>query len=264
MKVIIAKIFCFLTVLLMSSNLVFSSISESNSNATIQLKKKTKEELQFSDALSIPIVSFVLEKDPYEESDFFEDLSFDFTFSKKEMEPYEYQNYILKVSGDEDFRQLSGVAHFIENKQGLDTDYGKLQTTIMLISSTREELEKDLKASFEQFNSLGFVVIREDIFLEHCFWSQLPGNFHYLRRQKVINTNRIAGFAALHNFPSGLIAGNKWGPAATVFRTVLNTPYFFNFHDGDLGHSLIMGPENSGKTVLLNFLVTQSRRFSRS
>lgn len=187
--------------------------------------------------------------------------SFDFTFSKKEIEPYEYQNYILKVSGDEDFRQLSGVAHFIENKQGLDTDYGKLQTTIMLISSTREELEKDLKASFEQFNSLGFVVIREDIFLEHCFWSQLPGNFRYLRRQKVINTNRIAGFAALHNFPSGLIAGNKWGPAATVFKTVLNTPYFFNFHDGDLGHSLIMGPAGSGKTVLLNFLVTQARRF---
>ena len=187
--------------------------------------------------------------------------SFDFTFSKKEIEPYEYQNYILKISGDEDFRQLSGVAHFIENKRGLDTDYGKLQTTIMLISSTREELEKDLKSSFEQFNSLGFVVVREDIFLEHCFWSQLPGNFHYLRRQKVINTNRIAGFAALHNFPSGLIAGNKWGPAATVFKTVLNTPYFFNFHDGDLGHSLVLGPDNSGKTVLLNFLVTQAQRF---
>jgi hypothetical protein len=81
MKVVIAKIVCFLTVLLMSSNLVFSSISESNSNTIIQLKKKTKEELQYSDALSIPILSFVLEKDPYEESDFFEDLSFDFTFS---------------------------------------------------------------------------------------------------------------------------------------------------------------------------------------
>jgi len=187
--------------------------------------------------------------------------SFDFTFSKKDLDPYEYQNYILQVSGDEAFRTLSGISDFVESKRDLPTDYGKLQTTIMFISHQREELEKDVKSALEQLNSLGFVMIREDIFLEHCFWSQLPGNFRYLRRQKLINTGKIAGFAALHNYPAGLIGGNKWGPAATVFRTVLNTPYFFNFHDGNLGHTIILGPQSSGKTVLLNFLLLQSRRF---
>jgi len=188
--------------------------------------------------------------------------SFDFIFNKKDLEHYEYQNYILKVSGDEDFRQISGAANFLESKSGLPTDYGKLQTTIMFINHTREALDIDVKAAMEQFNALGFVVIREDIFSEHCFWAQLPGNFRYLRRQKIINTYRVAGFAALHNFPAGTIAGNNWGPAVTVLRTVLNTPYFFNFHDGPDCHSLIMGPEGSGKTVLLNFLLTQARRFN--
>ena len=188
--------------------------------------------------------------------------SFDFIFTKKDLEPYEYQDYILQVSGDEDFRQLSGAANFVESKKGLRTDYGKLQTTIMFISPTKDDLENDIKKALEQFNSLGFVVTREDIFAEHCFWSQLPGNFSFLRRQKVINTNRVAGFATLHNFPSGTIDGNHWGPAVTTLKTVLNTPYFLNFHDGDLGHSLIFGPENSGKTVLLNFLLTQSQKFN--
>jgi type IV secretion system protein VirB4 len=188
--------------------------------------------------------------------------SFDFTFSKKDLEPYEYQNYILQISGDEDFRQTIGLADFIDNNRGLSTDYGKLQTTIMMISRSQEDLEKDVKSALEQFNSLGFAMVREDIFLEHCFWSQLPGNFRYLRRQKLIDTNHLAGFAALHNFPTGIIAGNEWGPAVTVLKTVLNTPYFFNFHDGDLGHTVILGPENSGKTVLLNFLLTQARRFN--
>ncbi len=186
--------------------------------------------------------------------------SFDFTFSKKDLEHYEYQDYILQVSGDEDFRQISGVANFIESKHDLPTDYGKLQTTIMLISKSREDLERDVKSILDQFSTLGFVAVREDIFLEHCFWSQLPANFRYLRRQKLINTHRVAGFAALHNFPSGSIAGNKWGSAVTVLKTVLNTPYFFNFHEGDLGHTIVLGPKNSGKTVLINFLLTQLRK----
>lgn len=187
--------------------------------------------------------------------------SFDFTSNKKSIESREYQNYILQVSGDEDFRELSGAANFAESNQGNSTDYGKQQITLMVIGHTKEELDKDIKLLFEQFASLGFVLIREDIFSEHCFWAQLPANFHYLRRQRSINTKRIAGFAALHSFPSGIIAGNKWGSAVATFRTVLNTPYFFNFHDADLGHSLILGEKDSGKTTLVNFLIAQSMKF---
>ena len=40
----------------------------------------------------------------------------------------------------------------------------------MVISHTKEELDKDIKLLFEQFASLGFVLVREDIFSEHCFW----------------------------------------------------------------------------------------------
>ncbi len=187
--------------------------------------------------------------------------SFDFTFNKKSLEQREYQNYILKVSGDEEFRQLSGAANFADSNKGNLIDYGKQQITLMVISRTKEALDRDIKLLFEQFASLGFVLVREDVFSEHCFWSQLPANFRHLRRQRIINTNRIGGFAALHNFPSGSIAGNKWGPAVTTFRTVLNTPYFFNFHNGDLGHTLVLGPKGSGKTTLINFLLAQSRRF---
>jgi len=187
--------------------------------------------------------------------------SFDFAFTTKDLEPYEYQNYILQISGDEEFRQESGIANFIESKSDLSTDYGKQQITIMIISKTQKELEDDVRMAFEQFNALGFVVVREDIFSEHCFWSQLPANFSFLRRQRIINSYRIAGFAALHNFPSGSMEGNYWGPAVCVLRTVLDTPYFFNFHDGDLGHTLILGPRSYNRAELLNFLILNARKF---
>lgn len=187
--------------------------------------------------------------------------SFDFAFSKKDLEPYEYQNYILQVSGDEEFRQQSGVANFIESVNDGPTDYGKQQITIMIISKDQQKLEEDVRMAFEQFNALGFVVVREDIFAEHCFWSQLPANFSFLRRQRLINTHRVAGFAALHNFPSGSLEGNYWGPSVCVLKTVLDTPYFFNFHDGDLGHSLILGPQSPNRAELINFLLLQARKY---
>lgn len=186
--------------------------------------------------------------------------SFDFSFSRKDLAHFEYQDYIAKVSGDEDFRVFSGIANFMESNTGKATDYGKLQTTIMFISKSVDQLEKDIKKATEKFTSLGYVIVREDVFAEHCFWSQLPANFSFLRRQKLINTLRIGGFAALHNFPTGLIDGNKWGPAVTVVKTILNTPYFFNFHDGDCGHTLILGPKGSGKAVMVNFLLAQTRK----
>ena len=187
--------------------------------------------------------------------------SFDFTFLKKDLENFEYQDYILKVSGDEEFRQASGLANFIENKQGLATDYVKEQITIMILSKTHDGLEKDIAMAFEQFANLGFSAIREDIFLEHCFWSQLPANFHFLKRQKIINSNRVAGFAALHSFPAGKSRSNHWGPAVCALQTVLDTPYFFNFHDGKSGHTSIVGAHDSNQVGILNFLLLQARKF---
>ncbi len=47
-----------------------------------------------------------------------------------------------------------------------------------------------------------------------------------------------------------------------VFETTSATPFFFNFHDGDLGNFTIIGPSGSGKTVVLNFLAAQAQKFS--
>ncbi len=187
--------------------------------------------------------------------------SFDFSYNESELAHFKYQDKMLKISEDESFRNISGIANFFESVDGTATDYGKLQTTIMIISKTREELDRDAKLISEQFQALGVVVVREDLFMEDCFWSQLPANFRFLKRQKIINSYKIAGFSSLYSFASGSISGNYWGPAVAAFKTITNTPYFFSFHDGDQGHSIFLGKKSSGKTVLLNFILAQSRRF---
>ncbi|MFT6077909.1 MAG: type IV secretion system protein VirB4, partial [Rickettsiales bacterium] len=187
--------------------------------------------------------------------------SLDFIGRDQALAYFEYQNYILEVSGDDEFRYLSDIEHAIESDTKSPTDYAEQQITIMLINDSVSGLEDDTKKALSKLHDLGLVSIREDILSEHCFWSQLPGNFQFLRRQNPITTSRIAGFASLQNFPVGSRIRNHWGNAVSIFRTILGTPYFFNFHDGDNGHTLIAGPSKSGKTVLLNFLTSQSRKF---
>jgi type IV secretion system protein VirB4 len=65
----------------------------------------------------------------------------------------------------------------------------------------------------------------------------------------------------MHNYPLGKPSGNHWGEAVTVMDTTSGTPFFFNFHVRDVGHTLIIGPTGAGKTVLMNFLCAQAQKF---
>ena len=109
---------------------------------------------------------------------------------------------------------------------------------------------------------IGAVAVREDVNLEPCFWGQFPGNESYLVRRALISTANAAGFLSLHGLSIGRASGNHWGEAVTVLETTAATPYFFNFHEGDLGHFTVIGPSGSGKTVVMNFLAAQAQRFA--
>jgi type IV secretion system protein VirB4 len=108
---------------------------------------------------------------------------------------------------------------------------------------------------------LGIVAVREDIALEPAFWAQFPANFKYIARRGLVSTSNFAGLASCHNFALGRPSGNHWGEAVTLLETTAAGPYFFNFHQGDLGNFTVIGPSGSGKTVVLNFLLAQARKF---
>jgi type IV secretion system protein VirB4 len=60
----------------------------------------------------------------------------------------------------------------------------------------------------------------------------------------------------------GQADGNHWGEAVTLLQTTSSTPFFFNFHQGDLGNFSVIGPSGSGKTVVMNFLAAQAQKFA--
>lgn len=140
--------------------------------------------------------------------------------------------------------------------------FGDHHLSLLLRAPAPEALDAALAEAAAAMADFGAVAVREDTNLEPCFWGQFPGNEGYVVRRALISSASAAGFLSLHGFSLGRAEGNHWGPAVTVFETTSATPYYFNFHAGDLGHFTLIGPSGSGKTVVLNFLAAQAAKFA--
>lgn len=138
--------------------------------------------------------------------------------------------------------------------------FGEHHMTIGVRGETPTVVDAGVAEVQATLSELGVIAVREDIALEPAFWAQFPGNFKYISRRGLISTANFAGLASGHNFALGKVSGNHWGDAVSLLETTAAGPYYFNFHQGDLGNFTIIGPSGSGKTVVLNFLLAQSRK----
>lgn len=138
--------------------------------------------------------------------------------------------------------------------------FGEHHMTVAVRGETLTEVNAGMAEVAATLGDLGAVAVREDLGLEPAFWAQFPANFRYIARRGLVSTSNFAGLASAHNFPTGSPDGNHWGDAITLLETTAAGPYWFNFHQGDLGNFTIIGPSGSGKTVVLNFLLAQARK----
>jgi type IV secretion system protein VirB4 len=167
----------------------------------------------------------------------------------------------LKLSRSKVAIEKSGLDSFMKNASGMVTDYCLQQTTIMIHSDDIEFFLQKIKTANHILQELGLVVVREDFFMPKLFWGQLPGNFRYLEkaRMEYLVGKRVGDFSSIHHHLAGSYKGSKWGPPVSLLRSFEGTPFFFNFHDDEgNGNTLIIGPHNSGKTILKNFFLAQA------
>ncbi len=186
--------------------------------------------------------------------------SFDFIDRRRVKKKLVDQERFLRLSGDRLLAETSGVEELVSADQASALDYGEHQIVIMTTNDSLKQLDRNVGELIEAFHELGVVLVREDMFMEDCYWAQMPGNFPFIKRASPIATKQLGGYASLYNFPAGKLKGNMWGDAITVFRTVTGTPYFFNFHYQENGHSLLVGNAGSGKTMLLHFLLCEAQK----
>lgn len=191
-------------------------------------------------------------------------ISQSFTYHNRQTNIGQMQRTQRRMMAAEDaaVSQVAEISDALDMAMSGHVAFGIHHLTILCIEEGLQPLEKAVSMAVAELVNLGINPVRERLVMEQCYWAQLPANFGYVGRRANINTLNLASFTSMHNYPVGKIAGNHWGDAVTVFDTTSGTPYFFNYHLRDVGHTTIIGPTGAGKTVLMNFLTAQSQKYN--
>ena len=163
--------------------------------------------------------------------------------------------------------QSAALHHARDALQCGEFNMGLYQHSLLLTAKDIDTLEHSVNSAVKCYQDVGITVIRERLGLQPAYWSQLPGNLHYMTRTAQVTSENVADFSALHNYRTGFYDDNHLGSAMTIAQTLSRTPHFLNFHaqgakaNPSPGHTVIIGGNGSGKTVFMAFSHAQLNRY---
>ncbi len=151
--------------------------------------------------------------------------------------------------------------------------YGYYTPTVTLMDTDPECLQEKVRQVEAVFNRAGFVVKVEDVNAVQAWLGSIPGEAYADVRRPLINTLSLCDMMPISAIWPGPTrnahltrecelrgrAGEQ--PPLMHVRTAGSTPFRLDLHQGDVGHTMVVGPTGAGKSVLLNTLALQWLRF---
>lgn len=133
--------------------------------------------------------------------------------------------------------------------------YGYYTMTLQVMDEDRTRCSDKANKILEVINSMGFTgYIESDNSLE-AYRGSLPGCYKCNIRRPIINTLNFCHLAPITAmWPGDDKNDYLQGPSLLYTDSSGFTPFRLNLHVGDIGHTMIVGPSGSGKSVLLNTL----------
>ncbi|MFA9394095.1 MAG: conjugal transfer protein TrbE [Halodesulfovibrio sp.] len=155
------------------------------------------------------------------------------------------------------------------NVQGGIVGSGFYTATIILHDRDKEELEEKTAILRQEITRLGFGCRLEEANALEAWFGSHPGNTYANVRRPLINTLNLADFLPLSSVWTGRDNNPcpyypPASPPLMFCSTAGFTPFRFNLHVGDIGHTLIFGPTGAGKSTLLGLISAQFRRYKQA
>ena len=173
-------------------------------------------------------------------------------------------------SGDKAVSQIIELDQAMDQLASGNFVLGEYHFTIAIYAPSQETLGQQLATTRAELSNAGFVTVKEDLAVTSAFFAQFPGNWKYRTRLANVSSLNFLGLSPLHNFATGKKQNNPWGDCVTTLQTTNGQPYYFNFHathpaENSLGekaiaNTMVIGKSGTGKTALINFLLSQVQR----
>jgi len=140
--------------------------------------------------------------------------------------------------------------------------FGQFSLTVVLYDRNLEAVEKAASEFYKVFSVHDAHLFEERYNLLNAFLAAVPSNHAFnLRYLYLLNTN-YADLSFLFTLQSGDARNpHLRSEYLAVLETNHGTPYFLNLHYKDVAHSVILGRTGSGKSFLLNFLITNLQKY---
>ncbi|HLV43326.1 MAG TPA: VirB4 family type IV secretion/conjugal transfer ATPase [Aggregatilineales bacterium] len=177
-------------------------------------------------------------------------------------------------SGDKAVSQIIELDHAMDQVASGNFVLGEYHFVMALYADSQEQLAQNIATARAELSNAGFVSAKEDLAICSSFYSQLPANWTYRTRLANVSSLNFLGLSPLHNFATGKRDNNPWGDCVTTLQTTNGQPYYFNFHathpaenslgEKALGNTMVIGKSGTGKTALINFLLSQVQKFDPS
>jgi type IV secretion system protein VirB4 len=140
--------------------------------------------------------------------------------------------------------------------------FGHFSLTVVIYERELAAVEKAAAEFYKIFSLHDAQLYEERYNLLNAFLAAVPGNYAFnLRSLYLLNTN-YADLSFLFTLHQGEIRNKHLrSEYLAVLETNHGTPYFLNLHYRDVAHSMILGRTGSGKSFLLNFLITNLQKY---
>jgi type IV secretion/conjugal transfer VirB4 family ATPase len=158
--------------------------------------------------------------------------------------------------------QVRELGKGIEEIELYGNYFGRFSLTVVVYDRNLAKVERACADFYKVFSVHDAQLYEEKYNLLNAFLAAVPGNHVFnLRSLYLLNTN-YADFSFLFTLSCGEPRNQHLRQEyLALLETNHGTPYFLNLHYRDTAHTMVLGRTGSGKSFLLNFLITNLQKY---
>ena len=140
--------------------------------------------------------------------------------------------------------------------------FGEFTLSAVIYDEERAKVEHAVAEFQKLFTQHDGLLYEERYNLLNAFFATVPGNRQFnLRKQWALNSN----YADL-SFLFTVDTGSQWNPHLereylAILESTHGTPYYLNFHSGDVAHTLLLGATGAGKSFCLASTLQAAQKY---